>query len=415
MKRIFNILLIIMMLSVVKVQAAGSVTVSTGSVNLQPGGSKTITITASNAAGRIDISSSDTSVATVSKSSEWIENGSIKVTIKAVSEGIAKINVKLTDVATFDGKVLSGTKTVTVTSKKAVADKTDATLNKLSVENYKIEFNKNTLNYTLEVPNNVTSLKINANPSSSAAKVSIGKADELKLGENTIKIVVTAGNGTKKEYTLKVIRKDDIPEATLTDLETVIKNTTKDTIALKLTKETKITNEVINILKNSNKNAILNKYNDEGIVEYSLILDNDLISSQQPFDASVSFEPNNKEEVAKSINYSEGIYMKLDTNQLVNGKIKVYVADKYTDNHTLNVLSYKDNQTKLLGENVKVENGYVTFDLTDDENYVLTRASLTSNIKTDKEKSANLFMVIAITELMGLVGLGSFTFIKLKK
>ena len=200
MKKILKLLLFIMIFASARVYAAGSVKVSPGSISLQPGGSKNITITASNAAGRVDISSSDTSVATVSTTSQWVENGSVTVKVKAVGEGTAQIIVKLTDVASFDGKVLTGNKTVNVTSKKAVADQTDATLKDISIEGYKIDFDKKKLNYMLEVPNNVTSLKIKATTSSSAAKVSIGKADDLKLGENTIKIVATAGNGTTKEY-----------------------------------------------------------------------------------------------------------------------------------------------------------------------------------------------------------------------
>ena len=404
MKKIFYILFIMIMMSAAKVYAAGGITVSPGSINLQPGSSKTITITATNAAGRVDISSSNPSVVTVSKKSSWVENGKVTVTIKAVGEGNAKINVKLTDVATFDGKVLTGTKTVTVVSKKKEADKTDATLSKLIVKDYEIGFDKSKLVYSFDVPNNVTSLSISATPSSSAAKASIGKSDNLKL-------VVTAGNGTTKEYVLKVNRRDDIPEATFDNINEVIKTTTKDTIAIKVTDDTIITKDVINIVKNNNKNLIINKYNGGNKIEYSLILDKSLLNDS--IDANVDFNPSNIEDVYKTINYSEGIYFKI--NNLNSGKIKVFVANKYNDDHKLNILSYKDNKVSLLYDNISVENGYVTFDLSDAENYVITRAKLISDKKVVSDSSSNIFLSIAIVEFVGLIGLGSFTFVKLKR
>ena len=260
MKKVLYFIITILMLSAANVYAAGSINVSTGSINMQPGGSKTFTITAVNAAGRVDISSSNSSVVTVSSSSEWVENGSVTITAKAKGEGSAQIIIKLTDVATFDGEVLTGNKVINVTSKKVEADKTDATLSSITIDGFDLNFSKNELSYSIDVPNNVTSLKVSAKTSSSAASLSVNGGDKLELGTNKITITVTAGNGTKKEYVINVNRKDDVPEAEMSNLKEVIKNTTKDTVALKITDDTKITNEIISILKDSKKNIIINKY-----------------------------------------------------------------------------------------------------------------------------------------------------------
>jgi len=415
MKKILNIILIIITFTAINVSAAGSVTVSPGNMNLQPGGSKTLTITAVNAAGRIDISSSNTKVATVSLASQWIENGSINVTVKAVGEGTAQIIVKLTDVATFDGDVLTGNKIINVTSKKAVADQTDAFLSNITIEGYEIDFSKNKLDYSIDVPNNVTSLKISAKTSSSAASLVISGGDKLELGNNKVTIIVTAGNGTKKEYIINVNRKDDIPEATLNNLKEVINNTTKDTIAIKLTDDTIITNEIISIIKNNNKNVVINKYNDDGNMIYSYILNKEVIASQETFDATVGFSPTNIEEIQKATNYSEGIYLQLGTSKLNGGQLRVYVADKYLNDQEINVLTFKDKQINVYQEKLKVEKGYVTFDLSENEQYVLTRAVLDSNNKATTKKGINTFAVISAVELVALIGLSAFTTIKLKK
>lgn len=70
-----------------------SVNLSNTSVSLKPGGSTTVTVSASDATGNISVSSSNSAVATASINTNWLENNSAQVTIKAISVGTATINV----------------------------------------------------------------------------------------------------------------------------------------------------------------------------------------------------------------------------------------------------------------------------------------------------------------------------------
>lgn len=75
------------------------------------------------------------------------------------------------------------------------------------------QFNKNTTSYSVEVPYRIKSLNIEAIPEDEAyAKVNINGAENLQVGENEVKIIVTAEDGTSKEYTLKVTRLEGTPE-----------------------------------------------------------------------------------------------------------------------------------------------------------------------------------------------------------
>ena len=72
-------------------------------------------------------------------------------------------------------------------------------------------FKSNTYEYTAkEVPNDVTEVELYATPKDSNAKVTGTGKVSLKEGENTIKVEVTAEDGTtKKTYTIKVTRQKE--------------------------------------------------------------------------------------------------------------------------------------------------------------------------------------------------------------
>lgn len=87
----------------------------------------------------------------------------------------------------------------------------DATLSSLTVGNAKLSpaFSPSKTEYSCgTVDFNVSKLSISAVANDSGAKVSIAGSD-LSVGKNTVKITVTASNGTKKTYTVSVTREQD--------------------------------------------------------------------------------------------------------------------------------------------------------------------------------------------------------------
>ena len=71
----------------------------------------------------------------------------------------------------------------------------------------KIDFNKDTYDYEYEVSNDVDKMDLVAQAEDSNAKIDISN-QTLKIGENTIKITVTAKNKDKKVYTFSINRKE---------------------------------------------------------------------------------------------------------------------------------------------------------------------------------------------------------------
>ena len=140
MKKFLTILLTIALLCcafVIPASAAGSVSVSTGSLSIQKGSSGSFTIIYNNAAGRVDISSSNPSVATVSTASAFgdstLGNGAVAVTVNAVGAGSAVITVNCTDVSDTDFNLITGARTVSInvsepTTKETTTQNPDANL-----------------------------------------------------------------------------------------------------------------------------------------------------------------------------------------------------------------------------------------------------------------------------------------------
>ena len=78
-------------------------------------------------------------------------------------------------------------------------------------------FSKGTTSYTLEVPYSISSLSVTAKAEDSKAKVTVNGNNNLVAEETTpVTITVTAENGSKKTYTIKVSRGKD-PNKKLSD------------------------------------------------------------------------------------------------------------------------------------------------------------------------------------------------------
>lgn len=82
-------------------------------------------------------------------------------------------------------------------------------LDKLIVNGYNLTptFSKFTENYDLIVSNETSSIEISATALDSGATIKGTGTKSLKVGANKINIEVTAGNGSKRTYTINVVRK----------------------------------------------------------------------------------------------------------------------------------------------------------------------------------------------------------------
>lgn len=146
-------------------------------------------------------------------------------TFKAIKSGSAKVTVKSYAIYSYSTELPMSTTASSVTIKTMTQAElestysTNANLKSLVVDGYALTpaFNKNTLEYRVEVPNEITNVNISANKEDNTAQISGDGAKELTEGDNKFEIVVTAQKGNSKTYVINVHRKELDPIAVKID------------------------------------------------------------------------------------------------------------------------------------------------------------------------------------------------------
>lgn len=173
---------------------------------------------------KLTLVSGDTSYA-------WAEGETLpSYTFKANNSVTGSANISLSGTASdtnYNPSGLSGSTAVTitapvVTNSTSTTTKTpttstsnNANLKKL-VPNYEglsPNFNPAVTKYSLTVPATATSLGLTVAVEGTGAKYWISGDENLKMGDNTVSITVTATDGTKKVYTIIVTKAADVAKA----------------------------------------------------------------------------------------------------------------------------------------------------------------------------------------------------------
>ena len=135
------------------------------------------------------------------------------LTFKAVGAGTTTIKITTEDATDVEGNMISlGGTSATVKVVNQATLNSDNTLSslKLSSGTLSPSFKKNTTKYTATVGYDVSKVVVTAKANHSKAVVESVTGNgtvNLKVGENTIKVVVRAENGDTKTYTIVVTRK----------------------------------------------------------------------------------------------------------------------------------------------------------------------------------------------------------------
>ncbi len=218
--------------------ASGSITASSSTKTAVVGSTFTVTVkvSCSEALGSwqfgisydsnyISLQSGDTNIAAYGDGSAKTKTYTYK--FKAIKSGSAGVRitgasmVSWNDVNTlFTPSVSNASVTVKTQAQIEASYSKDNNLKSLKVEGYDISpaFNKNTTEYSVTVPDDVTSIKVSAQENDSKASVYGTGTIDISEGINKIEIVVTAQNGSTKKYTLTVEVKD------LTPIEVTVDN-----------------------------------------------------------------------------------------------------------------------------------------------------------------------------------------------
>lgn len=142
-------------------------------------------------------------------SSDGIGSFTFSLTFKTLKAGSSAIKFTPTEVATFSTEVVScpsASTTVTVKSQAALSSNANLKSLKVSSGTLSPAFSPNTVNYSVTVPNTVTTLTMSATVADSSATLSVGGSKNLKVGKNVRTVTVRAANGATKTYTINITR-----------------------------------------------------------------------------------------------------------------------------------------------------------------------------------------------------------------
>ena len=218
-KKILSIVTILMLVLTVlptSVFAKGSYTAYASKSTITVGKTANLIISTTDAAGKFSVTSSNPSVAKVSGSTTWVDGTTMdpKITIKGVAEGTATITVTPVTVADKDMNLLTNTKTIKITVKKASTNtntttkkSSNANISKLTLSVEGLSFKTSQTTYNIKVDENTNNISVGVSLESSKATYKVTGNKNLKAGNNVIKIVVTAENGTTKTYKINADKK----------------------------------------------------------------------------------------------------------------------------------------------------------------------------------------------------------------
>ena len=245
MKKTLIILITCFCLIITSSVYASSVTLS-GNSSGKPNSTVKVTIKG-DFTGRVNVSVTN---GKVSKSSLWIENNSQTVTVTLGESGKTTITATPEE-GTSDakGNIISvAAKSKAITIQKATSGtnnnnnnnnnsnnnnnnntakkSTNANISRLTLSVEGLSFKTNQTKYNLKVGTDVDRITAKVTLESSKATYSISGNKNLKAGNNTIKIVVTAEAGNTKTYIINVEKEGDIEEISAELSNLIIENMT---------------------------------------------------------------------------------------------------------------------------------------------------------------------------------------------
>lgn len=437
MKRISYMIITVLTMFIFNIFVnAASANLSVSSNSVYVGDTFTISVNmASSAAWNIHVSSSGpVSGCIINQADATADaldtNKTFTANCTATSEGVITISLSGDVTSSLDGNAvgISGSNTVSVSKKPDVPtptpnpqpsnntnnnqtnnneenkeDKsTNNNLKELSIDGYELTKVDNN-NYTLSVSNDVTSINVKATAEDDKAKIDgIGK-HELNIGENNIELIVTSESGNQNKINIKVTRKDGYY---LEDLDNVLKSNDKN-ISINVNKDSKLSSQDLTKIKESKKIVKLNYYDNNKKLIYSFILDGTKINDFETLTTDISFESSNKDKIYKLSNYADGMYIEILTKGIIpkGTKVKIYVKDKYKDNDLLNVYYYSKEDNKLLdnSKSLKVKDGYIEFDISNNGDYFITMSNIDTTGKVVVNKNSNSKGIIVVVFLIIIV------------
>jgi len=336
-----------------------------------------------------DAESSQRAVGYVSSAGQTSKTYTFK--FKTLSSGTAKIYINSAEVYDFNENkmnVTKGSKSISLKTMQEIEASYSKNnyLSALNVDGYEIspKFDKNTLEYSLELDNTVEKINVSASVEDrTASLIGVGEK-ELIEGENLIELIVTAQNGNTRKYIIKANVKELNPINVKVDGKkyTVVKRKNILTVPDNFTETTVIINneEIPAFYNEITKYTIVGLRDSDGKINLYLY---DLNSGKYTLYQELNFNSNKLFLLDVPKKMPEGL-KKVDL-EVNDKKIKAYKFD------------YSDIYYIIYGMNLNT--GNKDFYMYDSEEHTIQRYDSTMLDKVTEEKDKYLTVVIVLSSV----------------
>lgn len=336
-----------------------------------------------------DAESSQRAVGYVSSAGQTSKTYTFK--FKTLSSGTAKIYINSAEVYDFNENkmnVTKGSKSISLKTMQEIEASYSKNnyLSSLKVDDYELspKFDKNTLEYSLELDSTVEKINVSASVEDRTASLFGAGEKELIEGENLIEIVVTAQNGNTRKYIIKANVKELNPINVKVDGKkyTVVKRKNILTVPDNFTETTVVINneEIPAFYNEITKYTIVGLRDSEGKVNLYLY---DLNSGKYTLYQELNFNSNKLFLLDVPKRMPEGL-KKVDL-EVNDKKIKAYKFD------------YSDIYYIIYGMNLNT--GNKDFYMYDSEEHTIQRYDSTMLDKVTEEKDKYLTVVIVLSSV----------------
>lgn len=242
MKKIIAVITTIIILAGLMIIPAHAATanaaVSVSTATVKPGDQFTVTVrvssdvklgslqgTLSYSSNLVEFVSSDNAngaggllnIVSYSQSSAGVSEFKVAITFKAKVAGNATFTFTSTEIGDSNFSQLanvSASSSISVQAEAPLSSNNYLKSLTLSSGSLSPAFSKSVLNYTVNVPNSVTTMYLTPKVEDSTATTKVTGSANLKVGTNTRKVTVTAQNGATRVYTITIVRASNGSEET---------------------------------------------------------------------------------------------------------------------------------------------------------------------------------------------------------
>jgi hypothetical protein len=257
----------------------------------------------------------------------------------------------------------------------AAPPSTNTYLSNLVIDGVELEFNKETLEYSIEVGNLISSLVITPTLEDPKSTFTVSSTD-LVVGVNTITILVTAESGATRTYTLSVNRSSDVPTVSEDEILEALASATTDRIGLIQPVTGEISSELLAAVKASGKTLVVVSKDPSGRTRYEWAIDGTKITGSTSIKTFITFTSEHEAMIESLTNFARGVILTFEENETLpeNTTVTIDVSDQFKDGTKLSLYYYEPSIHKLSAQakEVVVEGGRVTFTLTHTSTYFVS-------------------------------------------